>query len=95
MSLDEDTVRHMARLARLEIAPEDLPQFQQEMTQILALVDQLQAADTDGVPPLAHPIDITAAYRPDQVTETEQREHLQSVAPETEDGLYLVPRVVE
>lgn len=95
MSLDEQTVRHMAKLARIGISPEDIAQYQSEMGKIIEFVTQLQNADTEGVAPLSHPVDVTPSYRPDVVNEPEQREHLQSVAPETESGLYLVPRVVD
>lgn len=95
MSLDEQTVRHMAKLARIGISPEDIAQYQSEMGKIIEFVAQLQNADTEGVAPLSHPVNVTPSYRPDIVNEPEQREHLQSVAPETESGLYLVPRVVD
>ena len=95
MSLDEDTVRHMAKLARIGIAPNEVEQYQAEMSKIIEFVAQLQTAETDGVEPLSHPVDVPPNYRPDVVNEPEQREHLQSVAPETESGLYLVPRVVD
>jgi aspartyl-tRNA(Asn)/glutamyl-tRNA(Gln) amidotransferase subunit C len=95
MSLDEHTVRHMAKLARLGISESQIGQYQKEMAQILEFVDQLQSIDTSSVEPLAHPIEIRPNYRPDVVIEPEQRDHLQSVAPEIESGLYLVPRVVE
>ncbi len=59
------------------------------------MIDEMQAMDTDGVEPLAHPIESDQRLRPDAVTETVDREHYQRGAPATRDGLYLVPRVVE
>jgi len=65
------------------------------LTDILAFVEQLNSVDTTGVEPLAHPLDATQRLRPDEVTETNNRENFQKVAPETESGLYLVPQVIE
>jgi aspartyl-tRNA(Asn)/glutamyl-tRNA(Gln) amidotransferase subunit C len=65
------------------------------ITDILALIDQMQSIDTDGVEPLAHPLDVTQPLREDKVTEENRRDELQTLAPATEDGLYLVPRVIE
>jgi aspartyl-tRNA(Asn)/glutamyl-tRNA(Gln) amidotransferase subunit C len=66
-----------------------------QLNSILGLVDQMQQTDTAGVAPMAHPLELTQTLRADQVTETNQREKYQSVAPHVEAGLYLVPRVVE
>lgn len=65
------------------------------MNSILGLVDQMQAVDTTGVEPLAHPLETTQRLRPDQVTESNQRDRYQAVAPSTENGLYLVPKVID
>lgn len=95
MSLDSTQVERVARLARLALGKEELAEFQHELGAILTLVQRMQSVDTDGVDPLAHPLDITARLRPDEVTEHNQRDRFQSIAPAVENGHYLVPRVIE
>ena len=93
--MDTQTITQLATLARLEVNPERADDVAKSITTILALVDQLQAADTDGVEPMSHPLDAVQRLRADTVTEDNQREALQSIAPMTEDGLYLVPNVID
>jgi aspartyl-tRNA(Asn)/glutamyl-tRNA(Gln) amidotransferase subunit C len=95
MSLSPDEVRRIARLARLAITDGELAAVQQQLDGILGLVAQLQAADTTGIEPMAHAQDVTLRLREDVVTEHDQRERFQAVAPQVEAGLYLVPKVVE
>jgi aspartyl-tRNA(Asn)/glutamyl-tRNA(Gln) amidotransferase subunit C len=95
MSLDRTTVEQVARLARLALAPDQVTALQEELNGILALVARLQSADITAVEPLSHPLEITARLRPDVVTEADQREVFQAIAPAVEAGLYLVPRVIE
>ncbi|MCG6900289.1 MAG: Asp-tRNA(Asn)/Glu-tRNA(Gln) amidotransferase subunit GatC [Gammaproteobacteria bacterium] len=95
MELDASDVEKIAHLARLGINTEDIPAYARNLTDILAFVEQLNSVDTTGVEPLAHPLDATQRLRPDEVTETNNRENFQKVAPETESGLYLVPQVIE
>ncbi|MGM0520648.1 MAG: Asp-tRNA(Asn)/Glu-tRNA(Gln) amidotransferase subunit GatC [Pseudomonadota bacterium] len=95
MALEETHVRRAAHLARLAISDDQASRFVDDLSQILDMVDQLQRVDTDGVAPLAHPLDATQRLRADEVTETNQRDAFQRCAPAVEDGLYLVPRVVE
>lgn len=95
MALDQDQVRKIARLARLQIDDGQIAEYQTNLTNILDLVDQLSAADTDGVDPMAHPLDAVQRLRADVVTEENQRDTFQKIAPATEQGHYLVPRVVE
>ena len=95
MSLDAEQVKKIAHLARLEINEADIPGYAETLTSILDLVDQMAAVNTDDVEPMAHPMDASQRLREDVVTECNQREHFQSVAPATEDGLYLVPKVIE
>ena len=95
MALEETHVRRAAHLARLAVSDEQAKEFVDDLSQILDMVDQLQRIDTQGVAPLAHPLDATQRLRADEVTETNQRDHFQRCAPAVEDGLYLVPRVVE
>lgn len=95
MSLDSDDVKKIAHLARLAIDEADIPAYAENLTNILQLVEQMDAVDTEGVQPMAHPLDETQRLREDEVTETNQREHFQTHAPLIKDGLYLVPRVIE
>jgi aspartyl-tRNA(Asn)/glutamyl-tRNA(Gln) amidotransferase subunit C len=95
MSVDSDTVRAIASLARLRVDDDELPALTARFNGILDLFAQLRDVDTDGVEPMANPLDATQPLRADAVTETDRREALQAVAPAVENGLYLVPRVVE
>lgn len=95
MSLDKTTVEQIAHLARLSVNPEETAAYRQELGQILDLVNQLDAATTASVTPLAHPLDLDARLRPDEVTEPNQREAFQEQAPAVEDGYYLVPKVID
>ncbi|MDF2182224.1 Asp-tRNA(Asn)/Glu-tRNA(Gln) amidotransferase subunit GatC [Neptuniibacter sp. CAU 1671] len=95
MSLDRSDVEKIAHLARLQIAEQDIPQYTENLTNILQLVDQLQAVNTTGVEPMAHPLDAVQRLRADDVTELDQRTQLQAHAPAVEEGLFLVPRVIE
>ena len=93
--LSLDQIRRIADLARLELSEAEIAAMQQELNGILALVDQMGAVDTEGVEPMSHPQAAMQRLREDRVTETDERELFQSIAPQVEDGLYLVPRVVE
>ncbi|MDP3030882.1 MAG: Asp-tRNA(Asn)/Glu-tRNA(Gln) amidotransferase subunit GatC [Rhodocyclaceae bacterium] len=95
MSLSLDDVSRIARLARIEISPAEATHTRDQLNGILAFVEQLQAVDTTGIEPLAHAVDVVQRLRPDTVTETDRRDDFQASAPETESGLYLVPRVIE
>ena len=95
MSLDASDVEKIAHLARLGINSDDIPGYARNLSDILSFVEQLNSVDTTGVEPLAHPLEATQRLRPDVVTEVNNREHFQQVAPETESGLYLVPQVIE
>jgi aspartyl-tRNA(Asn)/glutamyl-tRNA(Gln) amidotransferase subunit C len=95
MSLDTNQVLAIADLSRLQIDEKSITEFQTNLSNILDLVDQLQAVDTTGVEPMAHPMDAVQRLRADVVTEENNREKFQKIAPSTEDGHYLVPKVVE
>nr|MBV6628337.1 Asp-tRNA(Asn)/Glu-tRNA(Gln) amidotransferase subunit GatC [Oceanococcus sp. HetDA_MAG_MS8] len=95
MSLAEQDLRRLARLARLEFTEADVPKYQSELNSILEMVDTLQTAQTEGVAPMAHPLDMTQPLRPDAVTEDNQRETLMAAAPEAQAGHFAVPRVIE
>lgn len=95
MALDSNDVAKIAHLARLEVADADLGHYAAELSNILGLVEQMNAVDTTGVEPMAHPLHMAQRLRPDAVTEPNRREDFQAGAPATEDGLYLVPKVIE
>jgi aspartyl-tRNA(Asn)/glutamyl-tRNA(Gln) amidotransferase subunit C len=95
MSLTLDDVRHIARLARVELAPGEDGATLGKLTAIFGLIEAMQAVDTSGVEPMSHPQDLAQRLRPDAVTESDRREAFQAVAPQTEAGLYLVPKVIE
>ena len=95
MAFDKSEVEKVAQLARLHMSESEVDEVASRITDILALIDQMQSVDTEAVEPLAHPLDMTQRLRADQVTEPNRRDELQQLAPETEDGLYLVPKVIE
>lgn len=95
MSLDKNDVEKIAHLARLSIQEDDITHYARDLNNILNLVEQMSATDTSGLAPMAHPLDAHQRLRPDTVTETDQRELFQSIAPKTEAGVYLVPKVIE
>jgi len=95
MSLTEDDVRRIAHLARVEITAQEATEVRLKLDSIFGLIEKMRAVDTTGIAPMAHAQDVALALREDVVTESDQREHYQSVAPAVQDGLYLVPKVVE
>lgn len=95
MSLEESEVKHIAHLARVAIEADDTPGYARNLSDILDFVEQMNDIDTSGVTPMAHPLDAVQRLREDEVTEPDQRERFQAIAPATEAGLYLVPRVIE
>ena len=95
MSLTRSDVEQIAHLARIKIRDEDVPLYVHNLSRILDLVEQMNRVDTSGVTPMAHPLEARQRLRPDEVTEGDQRELFQSVAPLTEGGLYLVPKVID
>lgn len=95
MALDHDTVHKIAQLARLKIDNSEVEKYRNEISNILDLVAQMEAVDTEGVEPMTHPFDAVMSLRQDQVTEQNQREKFQAIAPNAERGLYLVPKVID
>ena len=95
MSLDKEQVRQIAQLARLELKPEEHAELVDKLSKIVDFVDQLSAADTEGVMPMAHPLDVAQRLRPDVVTEVNERDRYQQNASSVTNGLYLVPKVIE
>ena len=86
---------HLCRLAQLALDDDARQAAKQDLLRIIDMVNQMQAVDTEGVEPLAHPLEKPQRLRPDVVTEEVDRDRFQAIAPATRDGLYLVPRVVE
>jgi aspartyl-tRNA(Asn)/glutamyl-tRNA(Gln) amidotransferase subunit C len=93
--LSPEQIARIAHLARLELSESEAAGMRAQLNDILAMVDQMGAVDTTGVEPMSHPQEATQRLREDRVTETDQRELFQSIAPAVEDGLYLVPKVIE
>lgn len=95
MSLELSDVKRIAHLARIEIDDAGAETALQQLSGILGLIEQMQAVNTDGIEPMSHSQDVVQRLREDVVTETNQRELFQSIAPAVENGLYLVPKVIE
>ncbi|MFZ0486319.1 MAG: Asp-tRNA(Asn)/Glu-tRNA(Gln) amidotransferase subunit GatC [Arenicellales bacterium] len=95
MALDPGTVNSIAALARIGIEPDEVEGYARELSKILEFVEQMNQVETGDVEPLTHPQDRILRMREDRVTETDQRDEFQRIAPAVEDGLYLVPRVID
>ena len=95
MTLKSKDVRNIAHLARLHIDAADIDQYTADLSSILDLVDQMNQVDSSGVEPLSNPLDATQRLRDDEVTETDQRDKFQQIAPDVEQGFYRVPKVIE
>jgi aspartyl-tRNA(Asn)/glutamyl-tRNA(Gln) amidotransferase subunit C len=95
MSLTDDQIRRVARLARIAIGEEESAEVRDRLNRVLGLIDQLRAVDTAGIEPMSHALEVVQPLRPDAVTESDQRARFQSGAPAVEGGLYLVPKVIE
>lgn len=95
MSFDKSELQNIAWLARLVIDEEAMAGYAADLANILTLVEQMNQADTEGVEPLAHPLELQARLRPDAVAEQDQRDDFQAGAPQTAEGYYIVPKVIE
>ena len=95
MSLEKEEVEKIAHLARISLTETDIPLYTRHLSDILTLIEQMNSVDTSGLMPMAHPLDEVARLRPDSVSEVDQREDFQTIAPQVEAGLYLVPKVIE
>ncbi|HEV8106172.1 MAG TPA: Asp-tRNA(Asn)/Glu-tRNA(Gln) amidotransferase subunit GatC [Burkholderiales bacterium] len=95
MSLSDDQIRRLARLARIALQPGETADVGSRLNRILELVGEIQAVNTAGIEPMSHALDVVQRLRPDQVTETDLREAYQSLAPAVDVGLFLVPKVIE
>jgi len=95
MSISNDDVEKIAHLARLAIKPDELETYTRTLSEILDLVEQMNEVDTDGITAMAHPRDTALRLRADSVSETNQREKYMQLAPASENGLFLVPKVLD
>jgi aspartyl-tRNA(Asn)/glutamyl-tRNA(Gln) amidotransferase subunit C len=95
MSLTLADVKRIAHLARIEVSENEAEDYLRQLSGIFELVEQMQAVDTTGIEPMAHAQNVTLRLRPDSVSEIDRRDDYQPVAPQTEAGLYLVPKVIE
>jgi aspartyl-tRNA(Asn)/glutamyl-tRNA(Gln) amidotransferase subunit C len=95
MAVTTADIEKIAHLARIRIEPEDTEEVAQRISDILVMVDTMQAVDTGNIEPMANPLDATQRLRADDVTETDRSDEFQQIAPHTEQNLYLVPKVIE
>lgn len=95
MSIEKQTIENLATLARLAVDNEKVEEISQRLGSVLQLVDQLQAADTSGLSELDHPLNEIQRLREDEINKPNMREAYQAIAPDTEDNLYLVPKVID
>jgi aspartyl-tRNA(Asn)/glutamyl-tRNA(Gln) amidotransferase subunit C len=95
MSVQASDIAKIAHLARIRIDDQHTPEVAERINAILAMVDKMQAVDTRDIEPMANPLDASQRLRQDHVTESNQRDSFQAIAPQAEDGLYLVPKVID
>ena len=95
MSLTAEDVKRIAKLARIRVNEQEVIAYQSQLNGIFGLIEQMQAVDTTGIEPMSHAQDLFQRLRTDVVTESDQRAAFQAIAPQTENGLYLVPQVIE
>lgn len=95
MRLSHQSLEQMARLVQLRLDDNSLTELQRSLSHLISQIDTIKTLDTQGVAPLVSPLEITQRLRADQVTETDQRDRYQAIAPAVENGLYLVPKVLD
>lgn len=95
MSLTSDDVRRIAHLARLAVTDTEVERTRTQLNGFFSMIEEMRAVDTSGIEPMAHAVDVVQRLREDKVKESNQRELFQSIAPHVENGLYLVPKVIE
>ena len=95
MALSPADVQRIARLARIELSEAEIEQALAQLNGIFGLIEEMQAVSTEGIEPMAHAQDLVLRLRPDAVTRADQRTELQAIAPAVDNGLYLVPKVIE
>lgn len=95
MSLTDQDIKRIAELSRIAVDEKDIADMQTKLNSIFTLIEKMQAVNTDGVEPMAHPQDVSLRLREDEVTEPNRRDDFLALAPQTQDGLFLVPKVIE
>jgi len=95
MAIDNKQVNNIAHLARLKISDSEIDNFRSELSNILALVEKMSICDTGEIQPMTHPFDATLRLREDKLTEQNERDKFQALAPQASEGLYLVPKVID
>jgi len=95
MSLSLKEIHHLATLAKVQLSPDHAKLLEQDLNSTFTMIEKINSVNTEGLDPMSHPLDLTQRYRPDQITEHNQREQLQQNAPAVESGLYLVPQVID
>lgn len=95
MSLTQQDVIRIAKLARISISEQEVAKIGEELNSIFGLIEKMQLVNTDGIEPMAHPQDVSLRLRDDVVTEVNHRDAFQAIAPQVEKGLFLVPKVIE
>ena len=95
MAFDKSDLSKVAQLARVQITEEEMDDIEGRITEILRLIDQMQSVDTNSIIPMSHPLDGKQILRSDMVSEENNRDELQKLAPKVENGLFLVPKVIE
>ena len=95
MSIDKADIEKIATLSRLKVSDAEATELTSRLGDILTMVDKMQAVDTSGIEPMANPQDATQRLRADEVTESDSRDAFQAIAPAAENGLYLVPKVID
>lgn len=95
MSIDRNDIVNVSHLAKIHLNEDDVPELTDRINRILSMVDEMQSIDTSGVEPMANPLDAVQQLREDVISETNQREVLIRNAPMSEDGLFLVPKVID
>jgi aspartyl-tRNA(Asn)/glutamyl-tRNA(Gln) amidotransferase subunit C len=95
MSLSDDQIRRLARLARIAIRDDEAGPVRDRLNRVLGLIDEMRQADTAGIEPMSHALDLVQRLRADEVTEKDRRADYQALAPAVDGGLYLVPKVIE
>jgi aspartyl-tRNA(Asn)/glutamyl-tRNA(Gln) amidotransferase subunit C len=95
MPIHNDDIRRLAHLARIAVTDDDIAELGVKLNGIFGMIEEMRAVDTTGVTPMSHGIDVVQRLRADAVTESDRRDAFQAIAPQVENGLYLVPRVIE
>lgn len=95
MSLSQQDILHIARLARIRVSEAEADLARDQLNSIFGLIEQMQAVNTTGVEPMSHALDVNQRLREDKATESDLRDKFQAIAPAVENGLYLVPKVIE